>query len=119
MLLNKITIKEGTTIEFNSSELLFLAHSGQPYRGKVQIQFKSTGESFNLLDFKRYLTSLRAKTLYSEDIAHEIYTTINNSIKSQNLEVIVELTPRGGIRQKLSFKSSLCPTPRTPQPHQT
>ncbi len=103
MRLEKVTIKEGTKVEFSSSELLFLAHSRQPYRGTLYIQFKSVGESFNLLDLKRYITSLRSKTLYAEDIAYEIFKTIDSSIKSKDLGVVVDLTARGGIQQRLSF----------------
>ena len=103
MRLKKINIKKETKITFSSKELLFLSHSGQPYRGSLYVQFQSLGESFDLLDFKKYITSLRAQTFYAEDIAHEIFTTIQKSIDSKNLGVIVELTARGGIQQQLSF----------------
>ena len=106
MKLSPIVIKKGTTITFDSNELLFLGQSGQPYRGSLYVQFKSEGESFDLQSFKRYITSLRSLTFYSEDIAFEIYTTISESIKSAQLGVIVELTSRGGIAQRLSFGDS-------------
>lgn len=86
-----------------SHELLFLAQSGQPYRGTVYINFISIGETFDLLDFKKYLTSLRDKKLYAEDIACEIYETIAKSIQTQDLGVIVDLTARGGIQQRLCY----------------
>ncbi len=103
MTLRKIIIQKETKITFNSKELLFLAQSGQPYRGSLSVQFQSVGESFDLLDFKKYITSLRSQTFYAEDIAFEIFQTINQSIKSKNLGVIVDLTARGGIQQQLTF----------------
>lgn len=112
MRLQKINIQNGTTIEFSSKELLFLAKSGQPYRGSVHVHFKSVGESFDLQDFKKYLTSLRSQTFYAEDIASEIFNTIEQSIQSQDLGVVVELTARGGIQQRLTFGFSFNITQR-------
>ena len=103
MNLRKINIQKETKITFSSKELLFLAQSGQPYRGSLYVQFQSLGESFDLLDFKKYITSLRSQTFYAEDIAYEIFTSIQKSINSKNLGVVVELTARGGIQQRLSF----------------
>lgn len=98
-----VKIQTGTRVEFSSNELLFLAHSGQPYRGSLYIKFESLGESFDTVAFKRYITSLRSCTLYAEDIAYEIYTKISNSIESKNLGVVVDLSARGGIQQRLSY----------------
>ncbi len=103
MSLEKISIQKNTRVEFSSNELLFLAKSGQPYRGSLYVKFESLGESFDMLSFKRYLTSLRSVTLNAEDIAHEIYMTIDKSIESKNLGVVVDLSARGGIQQRLSF----------------
>jgi len=103
MSLQKIDIQKGTRVEFHSNELLFLAVSGQPYRGSLYVKFESQGESFNLVDFKRYITSLRSKVLNAEDIAYEIYTTVEGSIDSKNLGVVVDLSARGGLQQRLSF----------------
>lgn len=103
MELQKIEIQVGSRIELLSNELLFLSVSGQPYRGSVYIAFESLGESFDMLDFKRYLTSLRSQTLRAEDVAHTIYTKIDTSIKSRALGVIVELSARGGIMQRVCF----------------
>lgn len=110
MTLTKVTLKEGSELEYSSRELLFLAHSGQPYRGSVFIKFTSRGESFDLRDFKKYLTSLRAKTLYAEDIAHEIYSVIDSSISTEGLGVIVDLSARGGIQQRIRFGNDFIPT---------
>lgn len=103
MTLRKVIIKAGSTIEYSSKELLFLAKSGQPYRGSVHIHFKSIGETINLVDFKKYLTSLRSETHNAEDIAYVIYETINNNISTANLGVTVDLTARGGIQQRICF----------------
>lgn len=103
MTLRTITIHKNSNIEYHSKELLFLAKSGQPYRGSLYISFTSEGETINLLDFKTYLTSLRNVTLNAEDIAYEIYETIDTAIKSSNLGVIVDLTARGGIQQRIRF----------------
>jgi NADPH-dependent 7-cyano-7-deazaguanine reductase QueF len=107
--MRKIEIKPHTRVELSSHELLFLAKSGQPYRGSLYVAFDSVGESFDMLDFKRYLTSLRSATLYGEDIAFVIYTEINRAIESQNLGVVVELAARGGIRQRLEFGAAFEP----------
>ena len=103
MNLDIIKIKEGTQIELHSNELLFLAKSGQPYRGSLYVKFESLGESFDTVSFKRYLTSLRSQTLNAEDIAYEIYTKIDTALNSKNLGVIVDLSARGGIAQRLVF----------------
>ena len=103
MQLTPLHVKENTTIQYMSHELLFLAQSGQPYRGTVYVNFSSIGETFDLLDFKKYLTSLRDKKFNAEDIAYEIYETITKSIQIENLGVIVDVTARGGIQQRLCY----------------
>ncbi len=109
MTLKKIIIAKESNIEYSSKELLFLAQSGQPYRGTLYIKFVSQGETFDLLDFKKYITSLRAVTLNSEDIAHVIYEQINANIITGDLGVVVDLTARGGIQQRISFGKSFQP----------
>ena len=98
-----LKIHKGTRVEFNSNELLFLAKSGQPYRGSLYVRFESLGESFDLLDFKKYITTLRSKTLNAEDIAYEIYSKIESVLESKELGVVVDLSARGGIAQRLSY----------------
>ena len=109
MSLKKIDIQKDTHIEYSSKELLFLAQSGQPYRGTVYINFISKGETFDLLDLKKYITSLRSVTLNAEDIAYMFYEEINNAIKTNNLGVIIDLTARGGIQQRISFGKPFVP----------
>lgn len=103
MSLSVINIQEGTRVEYSSAELLFLARSGQPYRGSLYVKFESLGESFDTVDFKRYITSLRAQTFNAEDIAHEIYTKIDETLNTKNLGVVVDLSARGGLKQRLSY----------------
>ena len=103
MQLTKIAIQKNSTIEYSSKELLFLAHSGQPYRGTLYVQFTSVGETFDLVTFKQYITSLRSVTMSAEDIAYTIYEKINNTIQSKNLGVVVDLTARGGIQQRIIY----------------
>lgn len=103
MQLASLHVKENTNIQYLSHELLFLAQNNQPYRGSIYINFTSIGETFDLLDFKKYLTSLREKKFYAEDITFEIYETITKSIQTKNLGVIVDLTARGGIQQRLCY----------------
>lgn len=103
MKLAVIKIKEGTRVEYSSSELLFLAASGQPYRGSLYVKFESLGESFDTVDFKRYVTSLRSETLNAEDIAYEIYSKIDETINAKNLGVVVDLSARGGLQRRLSY----------------
>ncbi len=110
MRLEKINIQKETKIELHSKELLFLAKNGQPYRGSLYVRFDSLGESFDMLSFKRYITSLRNKTFYAEDIAYEIYKTIVQSIESKNLGVVVDLNARGGIQQRLCYGHAFCTT---------
>jgi len=101
--MQKLQIQKDTRVQYLSHELLFLAQSGQPYRGTLYVNFTSEGETFNLLDFKKYITSLRDIKLNAEDIAYEIFTTISKSITTKDLGVIVDLTARGGIQQRISF----------------
>lgn len=103
MRLEKITIQKETRVAFSSNELLFLAKSGQPYRGSFYLQFESVGESFDTLSLKRYITSLRSVTLNAEDIAYEIYRRVADAIETKNLGVVVDLSARGGIQQRLSY----------------
>lgn len=109
MDLGKVTAKEGTLIEYMSPELLFLAQSGQPYRGTLYIKFISKGESVDLVDLKKYITSLRSTTLNSEDIAFTIYDKIAASIRTEALGVVVDLNARGGIQQRISYGNSFEP----------
>ncbi len=103
MQLKKLEIQKDTRVQYLSHELLFLAHSGQPYRGSLYINFTSVGESFDLTDFKKYITSLRHIKLNAEDIAYEIFTTITQNIQIKDLGVVVDLTARGGIQQRISY----------------
>jgi len=103
MSLEKRSIQSGTKIQYLSRELLFLAESGQPYRGTLYVNFTSLGETINLVEFKKYITSLRSVHFNAEDIAFEIYKTINNSINTDDLGVIVDLSARGGLQQRLVY----------------
>ncbi len=103
MDLRKIAVIENTVIEYMSPELLFLAHSGQPYRGTLYIHFVSKGESVDLVDLKKYITSLRACIFTAENIAHEIFSKIHTAIDVNALGVIVDLSARGGIQQRIHF----------------
>jgi len=103
MNFRKIAIQKGSKIQYSSPELLFLAKSGQPYRGTLYINFVSAGEGFDMRDFKTYLTSLRSETFNAEDIAYEIYIKISESVELEALGITVDLTARGGIQQRISF----------------
>lgn len=109
MQLQKIEIKKGTKIEYSSKELLFLAKSGQPYRGSLYVKFTSLGDTIELTSFKKYITSLRDKTLNAEDIAYEIYETIVSVINANDLGIVVDLTARGGLQQRLTFGTEFTP----------
>ncbi|OIP55328.1 MAG: hypothetical protein AUK54_04135 [Helicobacteraceae bacterium CG2_30_36_10] len=109
MTLRKIAIKENSNIEYSSPELLFLGSSGQPYRGSLYIRFISKGETFDLRDFKQYITSLRQMTFNAEDIAYEIFTKIQSNILTESLGVVVDLSARGGIQQRVSFGVEFLP----------
>ena len=110
MDLRKIAVIENTVIEYMSPELLFLAHSGQPYRGTLYIHLVSKGESVNLVDLKKYITSLRSCIFTAENIAHEIFKKIHTAIKVDTLGVIVDLAARGGIQQRIRFGEVFEPT---------
>ena len=103
MKFTKVAVKEDTKIQYMSPELLFLAPSGQPYRGTLYVNFTSKAESFDLIDFKQYITSLRAVTLNAENIAYEIFETIQSNVDVASLGIIVDLTARGGIQQRIQF----------------
>jgi len=109
MTLKKLQIQKDTVIEYSSKELLFLAKSGQPYRGSLYMKFTSLGETVDLVSFKKYITSLRDKTLNAEDIAYEIYETITSAINVNDLGIVVDLTARGGLQQRLSFGAEFTP----------
>jgi len=109
MTLQKIKIIKETNVQYLSHELLFLAQSGQPYRGTIYVNFTSCGETFDLLDFKKYITSLRDKKLNAEDIAYEIFTTIIQNIETKDLGVVVDLTARGGIQQRITYGTAFNP----------
>ena len=61
-------------------------------------------ETIDLLDLKKYITSLRSVTLNAEDIAYTIYRKIVDTINTNNLGVVVDLTARGGIQQRIRFR---------------
>jgi len=103
MNLNTVEVVADTRVEYMSPELLFLAQSGQPYRGTLYIYLVSKGESIDLVAFKKYITSLRACTFIAENIAYEIYTKIKSVLDVDTLGVIVDLSARGGIQQRTQF----------------
>ncbi|MFK5976238.1 MAG: hypothetical protein QM493_06995 [Sulfurovum sp.] len=107
--MRKVEVKKGTNIQYSSRELLFLAPSGQPYRGTIYINFISKGESINLLDLKKYITTLRDTISTSENIAFIIFDKINSAIKTKKLGVVVDITARGGIQQRVSFGKAFEP----------
>ncbi len=109
MALKKLDIQAGTNIQYLSKELLFLGLSGQPYRGSVYINFTSQGETFDLLDFKRFITSMRSLKIESENISFYIYKHILNDININDLGIIVDLSARGGIQQRLLFGENFIP----------
>ena len=109
MQLIKLNIQDGTKIEYNSKELLFLAKSGQPYRGSLYVKFTSLGETIDLVSFKKYITSLRSVILNAEDVAYEIYKTIKESIKVDDLGIVVDLSARGGLQQRLAYGKEFTP----------
>jgi len=98
-----ISVMQNNDIELSSPELLFLAKSGQPYRGSVYVHYITGCVSIDLVSFKRFITSLREVTLTSEDIAQHIYKEINKVLNTESLNVTVYLTARGGIQQKISY----------------
>jgi NADPH-dependent 7-cyano-7-deazaguanine reductase QueF len=109
MTFRKIKIKENSNVSYSSPELLFLGESGQPYRGTLYVSFRSQEETFDLRDFKKYLTSLRQRTFNAEDIAYEIFSTIAKNISVKKLGVIVDLSARGGIQQRVGFGTEFAP----------
>jgi len=109
MQLTKRTIHKGTKIEYSSKELLFLAMSGQPYRGTLYVNFTSLGETIDLVAFKKYITSLRAVKLNAEDVAYEVYKTIKESIEVDDLGIVVDLSARGGLQQRLAYGEVFSP----------
>lgn len=114
MKLGKVKVVADTNIEYMSPELLFLAQSGQPYRGTLYVHFVSKGESVNLVDLKKYITSLRACTFTSENIAYEIFSKIKMAINTDTLGVIVDLSSRGGIQQRIHFGEIFEPVQKKP-----
>lgn len=106
---NKHDIQPDTTIQLMTPELLFLAQSGQPYRGTVYVEYISNGRALDLIYFKKYITSLRSKKMWCEDIASEIYKTIDKQIKNNTIGVVVDLTGRGGIQQTISYGKKIIP----------
>jgi len=110
MALGTVDIIEHTHIEYMTPELFFLGKSGQPYRGTVYIHFISEGKSIDLLDLKKYITSLRSCTFMAENIAYEIYSKVNMVLEVDTLGVIVDLSARGGIQQRIQFGENFEPT---------
>lgn len=102
-----IDTKPGTRVELQTPELLFLGLSGQPYRGTVYIKFVTAKTTVNLLDLKKYITSLRQVKIAAEDIAQYIFEHFNNTCMA--LGVIVDLTARGGIQQTIEYGKEFDP----------
>lgn len=92
----KETQSVGSFVEISSPELLWLAESGQPYRGTLYIQFISNGRTVDMLSLKRYITSLRQQKFLLEDIADVIYEKLSG-LENLQLGVTVKTTARGGI----------------------
>lgn len=96
-----IKIKEinskGSYIEFCTHELTFLGESGQPYRGMLFIQYITDNKVIELISLKKYIESLRSRTLVLEEVSSVIHSDINNLLKNDTLSVSIKTTPRGGI----------------------
>ena len=97
------TNNQGTYIEFCTHELTFLGQSGQPYRGMLFIQYISEGRVVDMLALKKYIESLKLKTLLLEDVAKAIHTDLNVDLNNQQLCVTVKTTPRGGLSTTTRF----------------
>jgi len=110
MKFQTVEVTPDTAIEYTSNELLFLGASGQPYRGALSVRFITKTQSIDLRDFKKYITSLRAQTFIAENIAYEIFHTIDSAIDTKNLGVVIDLSARGGIQQRISFGEPFTPT---------
>ncbi len=101
----QIEVSTGTEVEYYSQELIFLAISGQPYRGSIYVHFTTKSKVMNLMDFKKFITSLRDITLPSENIAQYIFDKIIE-YTNEDLGIIVKLTARGGIQQTIKYGDS-------------
>ena len=102
-----VNTKPGSKVQFSSKELLFLGQSGQPYRGSVYVEYTTDEKTVNLLDIKKYITSLRNETIVAEDIAQVIHNEFDGFMVE--LGVVVDLTARGGIAQSISYGNEFSP----------
>ena len=94
---------KGTFIEFCTHELTFLGMSGQPYRGTLFLQYTTNNKVLDLLSFKKYIESLKMKTIMLEDVAKVVYDSVNTVLECAELCVTVKTTPRGGISSTIRY----------------
>ena len=100
------SVTVGSYIELSSPELLWLGSSGQPYRGTLYIQYITNGKTVEMIDLKKYITSLRQETILLEDIAIHIYSDLVKCLGT-DLQVTVKTSPRGGISSTIRYGSNL------------
>ena len=94
---------KNSTIELFTPELLFLGESGQPYRGSVYIQIVISKKTLDLVSFKKYITSLRQKTMFVEESSKTIYKDLVKVLKHNKIKVTIDLTARGGIQSRIMY----------------
>ena len=93
----------GSTIQLSSPELMWLAESGQPYRGTLHIQYINKGLVIELISLKKYITRLRDHKIQLEEIAETIHTDLcKGKPELSVLRVTVTTTARGGISSTIT-----------------
>lgn len=103
MIKIKETTNNGSYVEFCTHELTFLGESGQPYRGMLFIQYVVEGKVLELVSLKKYIESLRSRTIMLEDVSANIYEDINKVLGNSSLCVTIKTTPRGGISSTVRY----------------
>lgn len=104
---NFLSVKSDTNVKLKSKKLLFLNPDGQQERGELIINYAYHINKERIIDvkvLKEYITKLKTLVITPEQIAETIFNFLINAFKVFNLEVIVKLNERDGIRRDMIKK---------------
>lgn len=102
-MIKTVEAEKGCYIEQSTHELMFLGHSGQPYRGVLGVQYTTNNKAIEAISLKKYIETLRRETMLLENSAKIIHDNINTVLQSDTLCVTVRTTPRGGVSSTVKY----------------
>jgi 7-cyano-7-deazaguanine reductase len=91
------------TIEFIAPEFTSVCPmTGLPDFGTITIRYVPGERCIELRSFKYYLFTYRDRGIFYEDLANQLLDDIVAAVQPRQLDVIVDMNPRGGISARVT-----------------